>query len=215
MPVDYENDESVQEQLSHPEFSTVRAFIAKKAAEMWPTPDFLARKWLLRLIMGWSGPKLWSQIRSNQRKLEVALRIYKTHFMGCSLDHKAPSCTLKFYRNMLTDALRGLDARAGEARRRHNDRKNGPPALQTPQQTDYFDPAHIKLVNDRTARKNIDLPATANARATRAKPTKRARTTPPSAPRRVSNSGSKPIPQWKEYDNNDGSDDEMLITFMK
>ena len=159
---------SLTEVMRDKDLKLFHVFLNKKIAEMYPTPAKTARKWILVMMRGWTTPSQWKEMVTNNRKLEVVYRTWKNHFFGYSLETVPKEEELEKFREMVSHELRVMNKKAKDSRKKYDDvhRKKKKAVCDgrdfddsnTP---DAFSMENAKLLNARTARRNVvprDMP---------------------------------------------------------
>lgn len=167
--------------MTDPEYKTLKAFIVKKATEMYPTDEKLARNWVAAVLKGWAGNRTFEKIRTNERKMEVAFRIWKSRFFGYGL-YGPEKENVEEYRAQLKEELKMFDHKASKARKKHEKKKReSVQGIKDSTNEDSWTVEAAKLANDRTVNKNVDVRKTIRAPSAAKKGKKKAPPTPKEA----------------------------------
>ena len=148
---------NIKENPSSPDYSAVRLFIEKKVTEMHPTPKEIAGKWILKILHKWAGKKLWEEIMSNQRKMELMYKCWKCHFFGYSLETNPSAAITVHFRRIVHEKLQEMNAKSAESRQKYKKKSEQgmPEVFSDDDAVDYYNLQSAKLWNSRTSKKNI------------------------------------------------------------
>ena len=147
---------TADELFSRPELEAARVFVNKKSCEITPMNSLDAKEWLVRLLRGWCGPKFWNEISTNNRKMEMVFKVWKTDYYGYGLEKMPGKPVLQEFRGRIGVELHKMNLAAQAARQKHLTNKK----LELPESgedayVDYFVQERAKLANPRTIRKTV------------------------------------------------------------
>ena len=151
--------------LAEPGNERMKLFIEKKVLEMSPTDPKVARRWCLQLYMGWCGKRIFNRIKMSERKMEIVWRRFKLSFVGYGTNVSPDEEAIEIFRDMVTEELKAVEQKAKLARKKYVETKSKserpptpPPQVQEDtSQLDNFSLEAIKLQNEHTVNKNIDV----------------------------------------------------------
>ena len=151
---------SIDQILEEPEHSTAKLFIGTKVLELGPFQSLDGRQWLFRLLRGWTGTKIWKEIKTNRRKMEVVYKLYKAEYYGYGLEQLPDKTVRQEFRGKLRVEMAKFNKSADQSRKKFLAHK-GVMAQRTRVQYEesenegYFNQNRAKLSNKRTAQRKI------------------------------------------------------------
>ena len=136
----------------------VRSFVLKKAGELKHLKKIDARMWVLRIIKTWSGPTLWKEVKTNQRKMEIVYKCWTKKFFGYGLHEDPPHEVAIVFRAMVKREVDLMSERAQTARKKYeakNPNSKVDEFFSDDDGWDYYNQESAKLWNVRTQNKQV------------------------------------------------------------
>ena len=147
-------EEQVQKLLSAPENSVMAMFVNKKVAEMGLSHQSNAKVWLVRFLYNWCGKDILSQVSKNQRKMDMLYKYWSKNYFGYGLDNKPSKVLSNAFRKNAAKELLVYDQKVKKSRDIYN-KKQEVEVYSDDDAVDYCSSERIKLLNARTAKKNV------------------------------------------------------------
>ena len=139
----------------NPEFKTVDLFLKKKSDEAKILTPERCRQWVYKVLAKWSGVELFYDMCKNQRKMEIAYKLWKAEFYGFGLEGFYDHRVVDIYRAALKIALDEFNVKAALSKRKKDDSDLYEDKENEVDYVDYFNLEAAKLKNTRAVKKTI------------------------------------------------------------
>ena len=148
-------DRAIDALLEEKKYAPLKWWIKKKVdARGSHIRAEVARRWAFRIIRSWAGPKIFDEVATNQRKLDLVHRVWAMNYYGFGVEGKADEQVLKHFRSSVRVALRQYNQKVVEARQKERDAKKYA-SYPDGDQEDYYNLESAKIFNTKTVNKNI------------------------------------------------------------
>ena len=147
-------EEQVRKILNAPENSVMALYINKKVAETGSSNQLSAKVWMIRFFHKWCGQDILDQVIKNQRKMDTLYKYWSKHYFGYGLENKPSKFIANDFRKNASRELLAYDQKAKKSRDAYN-KKQEVEVYSDDDAVDYYSSERIKLLNARTAKKNV------------------------------------------------------------